>query len=170
MSYDLIPFRHKYVMIRNLLLTFLACLLGVLSMNADKKEGKSKEQLFKEIQEFKINYLSKEMELNESQKQKFSDLYMEMTLKRWECMKNARKLEHRLKKLEKPTEADYQAATEAMTKARAEDAAIEKEYGDKFSSFLSQKQIFKMKEAEESFRKKMEEMRRKHQQKEKKNK
>lgn len=153
-------------MIRNLLLTLLACVFSIFCANADNKNGKSKEQLFKEILEFKIDFLSKEMGLNEAQKQKFSDLYMQMTLKRHECMKNAKKLERRLKKLENPTEADYQAATEAMNKAKAEDAAIEKAYSEKFSTFISQKQIFKMKEGEEKFRKKMEEMkRRKHQEK-----
>lgn len=158
-------------MIRNLLLTLLAFVFTVFSIQADNNDGKSREQLFKEIQEFKIDFLSKEMGLNEAQKQKFSELYMEMTCKKHECMKNARKLEKRLKKIENPTEADYQAATEAMNKAKAEDAAIEKAYSEKMSTFLSQKQIFKMKEAEDKFRMKMEEMRRKrHNEKEKKGK
>ncbi|MDE7109960.1 MAG: hypothetical protein K2O49_08365 [Muribaculaceae bacterium] len=149
-------------MIRLLLISLFSLLLGVFSVSADGKKGKTREQVFKEIQEFKMNYLAKEMDLKEDQRQKFFDLYEEMTRKRKECMKNARHLERRLKKLENPTEADYQAATEAMTKARAEDASIEKTYSEKFSTFLTQKQIFKMKEGEEAFRKKMEEMRRKH--------
>ena len=48
-----------------------------------------------------------------------------------------------------------------MNRAKAEDAAIEKSYDEKFSQFLSQKQIYKMKTAENEFRKKMQEMRNK---------
>lgn len=149
-------------MIRCLLISLFSLLLGVFSIHADGKKDKSREQMFKEIQEFKMNYLAKEMDLKPEQRQKFFEIYKEMTSKRMECMKNARHLEHRLKKLENPTEADYQAATDAMNKAKAEDASIEREYVGKFSSFLTQKQIFKMKEGEEAFRKKMEEMRQKH--------
>lgn len=145
---------------RTLLLTLLLSFLGFSIAFADGKKDKSKDEIFREVQEFKMNYLAKEMDLNNDQKTKFFDLYREMTLKRRECMKNARHLERKLRKMENPTEADYQAATEAMSKARTEDAAIEKEYAEKFSQFLTQKQIFKMKEGEEAFRKKMEEMKR----------
>lgn len=151
------------------LLLSLICFFSVFAASADNDKEK-RIQMFKEIQEFKMKYLAKEMGLDDAQKQKFFELYDEMTAKKQECMKNARKLERQLKKLEKPTEADYQAATQAMTKARAEDAAIEKAYAEKFSTFLTQKQIFKMKEGEESFRKKLEEMRQKNHHKDKKEK
>ena len=145
---------------RTLLLTILLSIFGISIAFADGKKEKSRDEIFREVQEFKMNYLAKEMDLNNDQKTKFFDLYREMTLKRRECMRNAYHLKHKLKKMENPTEADRQVATEAMSKARAEEAAIEKEYAKKFSRFLTQKQIIKMKEGEEAFRKKMEEMKR----------
>ena len=48
-----------------------------------------------------------------------------------------------------------------MLNAKEKDAELSKKYDDKFSKFLSPKQLYKMKEAEESFRRKMQEMRRK---------
>ena len=84
-----------------------------------------------------------------------------MTAKRFAVMKAARRLERKVKKNENATEDDYKAVTEAINKAKADEASIEKEYDAKFSTFLSQKQIFKMKSAEDSFRKKLEEMRHK---------
>lgn len=76
-------------------------------------------------------------------------------------MSAAWKLERKVKRSKDATESDYEAAAEAMSKAKIEDAKIEKEYDEKFSEFLSQKQIYKMKTAENEFRKKMQEMRNK---------
>ncbi|MDE6755359.1 MAG: hypothetical protein K2J82_12220 [Muribaculaceae bacterium] len=154
-------------MIRILLLSVIV-LLSAFSASADGDKKKSKQEMFKEILEFKMKYLAQEMDLKGDQRQKFFDLYSEMTQRKNQCWKNARHMEKKLRKNDNPSEADYQAVTDAMNKAKAEDATIENEYSDKFSSFLTQKQIFKMKEAEDSFRKKMEEMRRKNHHKEKK--
>lgn len=154
-------------MIRYILVSILICLAGVFSVSAKQNDEKSRKQMFQELQEFKMNYLSQEMGLNAEQKEKFCKVYDEMTRKRMECMKCARKLERELKKKENPSEADYKAVTEAMGKARAEDAEIEKTYSKKMEGFLTQKQIFKMKEAEESFRQKMEKMRQSHKKKKK---
>ena len=144
------------------LLLILALLVGGLSAAAQKHEGKKGENMMKELQEFKIKFIAQEIDLQDSQKAKFVELYNEMTTKRMDAMRDAWKMERDLKKNKEATEADYQAVTDAMTKAKAEDASIEKNYDEKFATFLSQKQIFKMKEAENEFRKKMAEMRHKH--------
>lgn len=107
------------------------------------------------------------MELTPEQQEKFVPLYNEMSEKRRQCMKAAWRLEKKVKNSPDATEADYEAAADAMNKAKAEDAAIEKTYDDKFSQFLSQKQIYKMKAAEMEFRKKLEEMRSKKRQEKK---
>ncbi len=48
-----------------------------------------------------------------------------------------------------------------MTDAKAKDAEISKRYDEKFSRLLTAKQVYKMKDAEEGFRRKMHEMRHK---------
>lgn len=155
-------------MLNRILLILIIAVCGCGTSFAERFEcpssdGKSKEQIFREIQEFKLKYLAQEMDLKEDQQQEFFDLYNEMSRKRFEAMRSARSLENKLRKNKDASEEDYRAVTEALNKARADEAAIEKEYDTKFSKFLSQKQIFKMKSAEDSFRKKMEEMRhRKH--------
>lgn len=149
-------------MIRHILLAIILLFVGSgmsFANDCPSPEGKSREQMFREIQEFKMKYLAQEMELKEDQQKTFFDLYDEMCRKRFAAMKAARDIEKSVRKKENATEADYQSVTEAMNKAKAQDASIEKEYDAKFSKFLSQKQIFKMKAAEDSFRKKMEEMR-----------
>ena len=150
---------NTHTMMKKLLLT-LFFLIGCFSVvSAQGHHGKKNDKMFEEIQEFKMKYLAQEMELKDDQKEKFFKLYDEMSCKRFEVMKPAWELERKLKKNSSATEQQYQEAAEAMAKAKDQCAAIEKEYNEKFSQFLSQKQIFKMKEAEDEFRKKMQEMR-----------
>lgn len=158
-------------MIRKLLIAIVFTLICLPEMNAHddscetsaveapQKEKKSREQVFREIQEFKKKYLAQEMELTEDQQRPFSDLYDEMCVKKKDLMKTVKEAERKVKKNKDATEEDYQAVTEAWNFVRTRDAEIVEEYDAKFSKFLSQKQIFKMKSAEEKFRKKMEEMR-----------
>lgn len=146
-------------MMKKLLLT-LFFLIGCFSVvSAQVHHGKKNDKMYEEIQEFKMKYLAQEMELKDDQKDKFYKLYDEMNEKRLEVLKPAWSLEKKLKKNPSASEEEYQQAAEAMTKAKDQCAAIEKEYAEKFSQFLTQKQIFKMKEAEDQFRKKMQEMR-----------
>ena len=148
-------------MVKHLLLILLL-VVGCVAPAAAQKNGKhDRDKMMKELREYKIKFLAQEMDLEGEQKTRFAELYNEMSEKRTECMRDAWKMERALKKNKDASEADYQAVTDAMTKAKAEDAAIEKTYDEKFAKFLSQKQIFKMKEAENEFRKKMSEMRHK---------
>lgn len=145
------------------LLLILALIMGCsASAIAQKPNGKKGDNMMKELQEFKIKFIAQEIDLKDSQKAEFVELYNEMCAKRLEVMRDAWKMERDLKNNKDATEADYQAVTEAMTKAKAKDAEIEKSYDEKFAKILSQKQIYKMKEAEDEFRKKMAEMRHKH--------
>lgn len=132
---------------------------GFTAVCAQERGGKSREQMMKELWDFKLKFLAQEMELQDDQKDRFFELYGEMSSRRRDCMMEAWKLEKKVKKDKDASESDYEAAAEAMSKAKARDAEIEKEYDEKFSGFLSQKQIYKMKAAENEFRKKMQEMR-----------
>lgn len=139
----------------------LVAVAGVTAVSAQNSGKKDREKMMKELQEFKLKFLAQEMDLKEDQQAKFFELYNEMCEKRRECMSEAVKLERKVKKNKDASESDYQAAAEAMNKAKAEDLAIEKQYDEKFAKFLSPKQIYKLKAAEGEFRKKMTEMRHK---------
>ncbi len=148
-------------MVKHLLLILLLIIGAATPAVAQKHDKHDRDKMMKELREYKIKFLAQEMDLEGEQKTRFAELYNEMQEKRQDCMREAWKMERNLKKNKDATEADYQAVTDAMSKAKAEDAAIEKAYDEKFSKFLTQKQIFKMKEAENEFRKKMSEMRHK---------
>ena len=139
-----------------LLLMSLLLVPASFAQKEDSKENKK----YKEFLEVKMKYLADEMDLNDSQRKKFYELYEEMSFKKMECYTSVRTLEKKLKKLGKDApEGEYQKVTEAKDKANLESAEIEKQYNAKFSEFLSQKQIYNLKEAETSFKAKLEEMR-----------
>lgn len=134
-------------------------LLAAVSVQAQKRDGKGHEQMMKEIREFKLKYLAQEMSLAPDQQAQFVDLYTEMSDKRDAVMQKAWRLERKVRKNKDATEQEYREAADAMRDARIQDSKIEKEYDEKFSKFLTSKQMFKMKSAENEFRRKMEEMR-----------
>ena len=148
-------------MIKRILLILILTICGITTVSAQGHDRKDREKMMRELQEFKMKFMAQEMDLKEDQQGRFFELYNEMCEKRRACMHEAMKMERKVKKNKEATEADYQAAAEAMKKAKAEDLAIEKSFDEKFSQFLTPKQIYKMKDAEQEFRKKMSEMRHK---------
>lgn len=125
---------------------------------AQKEDDSKKEQRMREVQEYRMKYLAQEMELTEVQKKKFFEVYSEMSGAKKQCYKNAMELERKVKHDKDATEQDYQQLTEALNNANTEWADTEKQYNDKFSEFLTQKQIYKMREAEANFRARFDEM------------
>lgn len=130
---------------------------------APEGQKKSREKMWKELQEFKLKYLAQEMELEEGQKQKFFDLYNQMTEEKSKLFRETMALERKVRKNPEATEEDYAEVSKAMTAAKEKEAEIDKKYDEKFSKFLTSKQIYKMKLAEDKFRQKMERMRKKDQ-------
>lgn len=137
----------------------LFALIGVFALaQAQPEPGPRKgpnPKMWKEIQEFKIKYLAQEMDLPADKMKHFSEIYNEMSDKRKTVFDEMRKTKRAIDKDKNATEADYEAATKKMEELRVRDMAIEKEYDAKFATFLSKKQIFKMKTAEESFGRKL---------------
>lgn len=131
-----------------------------LAVNAQTPEKKSHAEMRKEVAEFKIKFLAQEMELKDNQREQFAELYTKMDQEKRQAFSKAMKLERKVKNDKEATEADYAAAAKAMEEARDKDHEIDKKYDEKFATFLSAKQRFKMRSAEEQFRKKMEQMHR----------
>ncbi len=126
----------------------------------NKNRGKDREEMKREIQEFKLKFLAQEMDLEESKQKQFFDLYTQMEEEKLKVIRDTKALEKKLKDAENATDAEYEAVSKAITAAKEKEAEIAKRYDEKFSQFLSPRQIFKMKSAEQKFRDKMREMRR----------
>ena len=144
-----------------LILALLAILTFTSPLAAqNKNRGKDRAEMKREIQEFKLKFLAQEMDLEESKHKQFFDLYTQLEEERQKVIRDTKTLEKKLKNVEDATDAEYEAVSKAITSAKEKEAEIEKRYDEKFSQFLSPRQIFKMKSAEQKFRDKMREMRR----------
>lgn len=144
---------------------FLFTLFLGFGISFAQHDEAKREQRMKEVLEYKMKFLAQEMELNDAQKKKFFEVYSEMAAARSQCFKDFRQLERRVKNESNASEKEYQQLTETKEKANAQWIELEKKYNDKFSEFLTSKQIFKMSEAEAVFKAKLNEM--KHRGKEK---
>lgn len=127
-------------------------LLAVIPMTAQEK-GKLSPEKRKEFREYKMKFLAQEMGLKEETSKKFFELYNQLSDERLDIRMEIHDLN---KKIKKGTATDQDYAR--LNKLKEQDAEIDKKYDAKFATFLSNKEIFKMKEAEEVFRKKLHEM------------
>lgn len=138
-----------------LLLILLAAIIALPSF----AQKPAKEDKRKEMMEFKLKFLADEMELNADQKKKFNELYTQMETERRGIFKKIKEAEKVISNNKNASEKDYEKAYTEIQKGKDEMAKIEKNYDAKFSKFLSKKQIFKLKEAENKFMEKIRECR-----------
>ena len=138
-----------------IVMLFLTAAVGAMAQDEDPVK---REKMFREVQEFKMKYIAQEMDLSEVQKKKFFELYEEMNESKKECYKEAVVMDRRLKEDKNASDEEYQQVRTAFNEANSKWNEVEKEYDEKFSEFLTPKQMYKMKEAEENFRAKFDEM------------
>ena len=144
---------------KKIFLIAFTLILGLGSMCAQGNGKKSRAEMKKEFKEFKMKFIAQEVDLQDDQQKQFFVLFEQMSDERMQVFEQTRRLERKVKKDPQATDEDYAAVSRAITEAKEKDAAIEKKYDAKFSTFMSSKQLFKMKAAEEKFRQKMNEMR-----------
>ena len=142
---------------RKLSLILLLALAVIIPAAAQKRE-KSKEEMRKELHEFKLKFIAQEIELKPDQQKPFFDLYEQRRAERRSIRTQKKQLERRLKHSKDATDEEYAAVTKGLQEVNEKIVAIDKKYDAQFAKFISQKQIFKMHEAEELFRAKMREM------------
>lgn len=142
----------------------LLLLLAVIALPAAFAQDGNKDdraKMMEELQQFKIDFLAKEMQLSDKEKAEFIPLYKEYDEQRRKAGAEAWKFERQLKKNKDASEADYRKLAELQQKAREKDNEIVKKFDKRFESFLSAKQIYQMHQGEERFLEKMKEMRKK---------
>lgn len=126
--------------------------------SAQRKGPGDHRAMRREVRQYKMKYLAQEIDLKAENQKRFFELYEELEDGRQSIIDEARKLDKQVKADKDATEADYARAAEAKSEAKVKVSELEKKYDERFSEFLSGKQIYKLHEAEESFRIKMREM------------
>jgi Spy/CpxP family protein refolding chaperone len=144
-----------------ILLIILVLTVAVSPVAAQNKSKAERQQMWQEMQEFKLKFISQEIELKEDQQKKFTELYSQKSEEKRKVFHEIRTLEKKLKNNKDADDAEYASVMRSISAAKDKDAEIEKKYDEKFATVLTAKQIYKLREAEEKFRQKLQEMKHK---------
>ncbi|MDE6340860.1 MAG: hypothetical protein K2K93_00950 [Muribaculaceae bacterium] len=142
-----------------LLLSFLFVIAAAEAQNSSQTD---KKKMMEDLEKFKIDFITKEMNLSEKEKAEFIPIYKEYSQERRKAGAEAWKLERELQKKKDASPEDYKRLADLQRKAREKDNTITTQYDAKFEKILNAKQIYLMHKAEEKFFDKMKEMRKKH--------
>ncbi len=100
-----------------------------------------RKEWFKELRQYKHDFLTKELKLTKEQQESFFPLYDE-----------TRDIEHRVRNTKgEISDLEYEKASEAMFEIKGKEADIEMKYYPKFKKALTPKQMFMLKIAERKF-------------------
>lgn len=125
----------------------------VLSAQNDKgASDKGRQRWFKEMRQYKHDFLVKELDMTQEQQDRFFPLYDKMESEKHAIDKQTRQLERDIiAKGEQATDLEYEKAAEAAYELDGKKNAIEMRYFKEYKSILSKKQLFKLKCAERKF-------------------
>ncbi len=137
-------------------LILLAAIAWGASGRAQRDDDGQYSEWVKGVREYKHKYLAKELELSRDQQRKFFALYDQMEDEAVRLNNEVRELEGRIyRQGDEATEADIDAATQAIFNLKTREGAIELNYLPKFKEILTKQQLFKLKGAERKFMREM---------------
>lgn len=110
-----------------------------------------REQWFKEMRAKKHEFLVKELNLTSEQKEPFFAIYDKMEDDLKAINDDTRNLERSVAKKTDATDAEYDAAIEAIYNQRYREWTVENKAKEQLSKILSRQQLFKLKRAEMKF-------------------
>lgn len=112
--------------------------------------GKAKKE---KIEQLKIAYLTKHLELTSEESEKFWPVYNEMTTKLRENNKERMKLSKELKEnLETMKDAEIKTKMDAILNTEQQEVTIKKEYSPKIAAVIGYKKSVKLVSLERQFR------------------
>lgn len=130
------------------LFLFVACALPVLAQPKGEN-GKRKEK----IEALHVEYINKNLELTDAEKEKFWPIYNEMTTKMKDSRKESMKLKKELKDgLDSMKDEEIKTKMEAILQNEQSELNLKKEYGPKIASTIGYKKSVKLVSLEREFR------------------
>lgn len=128
--------------------TLLTVLFSAMSVHADENRAK----WFKELKQYKHEFLIKELGLTKEQQEKFFPIYSEMSRKLIKLNDNTRSFERKIDKSKTPvSDVEYEKGAEALFELKGKEAKIEAEYYPQFKKILTPKQLYLLPKAERKF-------------------
>lgn len=125
-----------------------------IAANAQKKVGnkKPRTEWVKEMRAFKKDFLSKQLDLSNEQREKFFPLYNAMEDEVIKLQQQTRQMSAEVdKKGEKASDLELDKTVDAVYELKAKEGNIELKYLPKFKEILTPRQLLKLKKAEHKF-------------------
>lgn len=140
---------------KRLVLTFTviaAIILTATQAFAQEPQKKAqRQQWMNNMIQSKTEYVVKEIGLNENVRTKFEKQYMAMCHEMAKLGRDTRNLERSISKKENPSDLEYEKCAEAMSEFKIKEGNIEMKYFNQFKTYLTKKQLFKLKIAEQKW-------------------
>lgn len=158
----------KRISILFLIIAFFSHLSYIDAQNRPSKADR--EKWFKEMREYKHNFLAKELDLTQEQQDEFFPLYDAMEDECHKINRDTRKMQRAImdKDADQVTDVEYEKAAEALYELKGKEALVELNYLEKFKNVLTKRQLFMLKSAEDKFTRHLMKQHSKHAKKEKK--
>jgi hypothetical protein len=133
------------------LVLFVLATLPVIAQPAGGKGDRSKEKREK-VEQLKIAYFTKNLELTTEESEKFWPIYNEMSTKMRDNNKERMKLSKELKdNLETLKDAEIKAKMDAILNTEQQQVTIKKEYSSKIAAVIGYKKSVKLVSLEHQF-------------------
>lgn len=131
------------------ILTLLAIfVLSIASVSAAPQDKQKRQAWYNNMIQTKVDYLAKQLAMTPDQKTKFEKSYKEMAAETSKLANETRAMEKSVSSKASPTDLEYEKAAEAMAEFKSKEGAIELKYYKQYKTFLTKKQLFQLKIAE----------------------
>lgn len=138
---------------RFIILTFIFAFLATSYVYAQgRNNDANRREWFKEVRQYKHNFLTKELNLSEDQQEKFFSIYDAMEEEIHNAQRETRSLTWKIRESKSEvSDLEYEKAAEAQFELKGKESQIEMKYFPQFKNVLSKKQLFLLKHAEHKF-------------------
>lgn len=117
----------------------------------DKMKPAERAKFLAEVNAYKHQFLTKNLDLSEEQQKEFLPMYDSMQEEIEKVINETRDTEKRVSKDKDASDAEIDAATKAIFEQKLKEGNIENEYYQKFRTVLTPRQLLKLKNTERKF-------------------
>ena len=126
--------------------------VSLLAQNKNNESKQGRREQYEQLCKFRRDFMMEQIGLSEQEAKQFFPLYEELEGKKWKLDKEARDFARKVaRSTTAVTDTEYQKAAEALLEKDEKMAQLDREYYDKFKTFLSSEKLFKYKNAQMKF-------------------
>ena len=136
----------------NIIMLLFAFMLSVnfISVQA-QNQNRNRKMNIEDFEKRKVEYITKEAGLTNSEADKFFPLNNELTRQKFELRRTHRDRVQKIKDNSNISEAEYRKLLEDDVEVKLKEAALDKEFAKKFEGVLAPEKLYKAQQAERDF-------------------